>query len=127
MSSQESTPRDLPKSPSPAPLKREKSLPVIRGDDNDKEMSPDILTDDEMKSDDDKEEDSSFHFPLSYGVRKRSSSCSDAKSNLLQRAESVPVINTEYKGTDYWISFVVYFEIFDQFSFYCFYIFRTIQ
>lgn len=78
------------------------------------EQTPDIVTDDEWKTPDDEKDEKDekdgniFHFPMSHGLRPRSSSCSDSKSDLLRRADTAPLFSHDAKDTDYWISLVLF-------------------
>ena len=122
--SRELTPSPSPMSMSAPPLKTKRKSPValvtissntsdgILHEDNETktemELSPDIVTDDEIKD----EEMDTFHFPISRGnIRPRSSSCSDAKSDTLRRADTAPLFDSDAQGTDYWISLVIYLTL----------------
>ena len=124
-SSMNNSPSPTPMSMLPSPTKtRRKPLPLITIHSNKSdgvlledgeppfeiEQTPDIVTDDEWKTPDSDGSESMFHFPMSHGLRPRSSSCSDAKTNLLKRAETAPLFNNnDAEDTDYWISLVFLF------------------
>ena len=101
--------------PPPKPKRKPASLPLIASDgvlyeeENECESGAQMVTENDLKTleSNDKTQDSDenvFHFPMSHRSSSRSSSCSDGRSHLLQRADTAPIFNSDVQDTDYWIS-----------------------